>query len=395
MCGITGFYTTISHPDRQQIHRTITKMTATLYHRGPDAGDVWQDPETPLAFGHRRLSIIDLSSSGAQPMTSYSDRYVICFNGEIYNFRTLRAELEKLGAPFRGHSDTEVILNALEEWGYDETIKSINGMFAFALWDRKEKRLYLTRDRMGKKPLYVGWAGGALVFGSELKSLTAHPDFIKKVDRLSLTSYMRFGYVPSPLCIYENVWSLPAGHHMVLDLNALSSGESMNAHMKPYWSHLDALQTARAGKHHNNATIVSDFEELLETCVRERMISDVPLGAFLSGGIDSSLTVAMMQRLSDRPIKTYSIGFHERGYDEAKFAKKKSPHIWERSTTNNTLTPNTRSMSSPHSPKSMTSRLQISPASRHIWSPLLPATASQSRFPATAVMKCSAAIPAT
>jgi asparagine synthase (glutamine-hydrolysing) len=180
MCGIAGLYSFNAHPDRQALHRTATAMTSALRHRGPDEGDVWQDPETPIVLGHRRLSIIDLSSAGRQPMRSASERYIIVFNGEIYNFRQLRSELERLGAFFRGYSDTEVILAAIEEWGLDYTHKSIRGMFAFALWDRQEKRLHFARDRMGKKPLYIGWAGSALVFGSELKALTAHPPISAK-----------------------------------------------------------------------------------------------------------------------------------------------------------------------------------------------------------------------
>lgn len=327
MCGIAGLFSTRPQPDRLQLHQTITAMSDALSHRGPDEGDVWQDPEVPLALGHRRLSIIDLSSAGRQPMRSVSERYIIVFNGEIYNFRQLRAELERLGAYFRGYSDTEVILAAIEAWGVDYTLKAIRGMFAFALWDRHEKQLYFARDRMGKKPLYIGWAGSTLVFGSELKALCVHPEFARNVDRAALSAYMRYGYVPAPLCIYEKVWSLPAGHTAIMDTNALEPGEPTHLLMKPYWSHLDALRTARAGGCGEKLHIPERFEALLQDCVAERLVSDVPLGAFLSGGIDSSLTVALMQKVSKTPVKTYSIGFHEKGYNEAVYAKRVAAYL--------------------------------------------------------------------
>lgn len=327
MCGIAGLYSTRPQPDRLQLHRTITGMSAALTHRGPDEGDVWQDPEIPVALGHRRLSIIDLSSAGRQPMRSVSERYIIVFNGEIYNFRQLRSELERLGAYFRGYSDTEVILAAIEAWGFQYTLKAIRGMFAFALWDRHLKQLHFARDRMGKKPLYIGWAGSTLVFGSELKALCAHPEFTRTVDRAALSAYMRYGHVPAPLCIYDKVWSLPAGHCLSIDPAALDSGEAVDAYMKPYWSHLDALRTARAMGCGEKLHIPERFEELLQDCVAERMVSDVPLGAFLSGGIDSSLTVALMQKGSKNRVKTYSIGFHEKGYNEAVYAKRVAAYL--------------------------------------------------------------------
>ncbi|MCB1682609.1 MAG: asparagine synthase (glutamine-hydrolyzing) [Alphaproteobacteria bacterium] len=327
MCGIAGLYSLSASPDRQAMHRTVATMTNALHHRGPDEGDIWQDPETPVALGHRRLSIIDLSSAGRQPMRSSSERYIIVFNGEIYNFRQLRAELERLGAFFRGYSDTEVILAALEEWGFDYTLKAMRGMFAFALWDRQTGRLYFARDRMGKKPLYIGWSGASLIFASELKALTTHPEFRRTIDRPALTAYMRFGYIPSPLCIYEKIWSLPPGHALALDLKHVELDEPLDPYMKTYWSHLDALQTSRAAGCGEKLHIPDRFEDLLQDCVAERLISDVPLGAFLSGGIDSSLTVALMQKASSTPVKTYSIGFHEKGYNEAVHAKKVAAYL--------------------------------------------------------------------
>lgn len=328
MCGLTGLYTFNPRPDRANLHNVATRMNNALITRGPDNGDIWQDPDLPLILGHRRLSIIDISESGHQPMESSSSRYIITYNGEIYNFKSLRMELEQdFKIKFRGNSDTETLLHAIEHWGIEVALSKINGMFAFALWDRKAKALYFARDRMGKKPLYIGWAGSTLVFGSELKSLCAHPDFRRDIDRASLTSYMRFGYVPAPLCIYQQVWQLPAGSMIALDLRMLRSGQDLKPFIESYWSHKDALITARQNPVENPDNAINEFEELLTTCVQERMISDVPLGAFLSGGIDSSSIVALMQKNSSEPIKTYSIGFKEAGFNEAEYAKEIASHL--------------------------------------------------------------------
>ena len=328
MCGITGLYSFEPRTNRQELHRIGKAMTDSLIHRGPDSGDIWQDPDVPFVIGHRRLSILDLSECGAQPMESASGRYMIAFNGEIYNFKEIRAEIKKnYNHNFKGHSDTEVILAGFEYWGFEDTIEKLNGMFAIALWDRKAKALFLARDRFGKKPLYVGWAGSTLVFGSETKALAAQPDFRRDVNRDALTSYMRFGYVPAPFCIYDQVWQLPAGHMMALDTYLLRGGQDLKPLMSCYWSHKDALEEARENPIENLETIVDEFEEILSSCVSERMISDVPLGAFLSGGIDSSSVVAMMQKHSDKPVKTYTIGFNEEGFNEAEYAKQIAEHL--------------------------------------------------------------------
>ncbi len=328
MCGLTGLYTFDPRPDRASLHDIITRMNNTLTTRGPDNGDVWQDPDLPLALGHRRLSILDISESGHQPMESSSSRYMITYNGEIYNFKSLRSELEEdPKIKFKGNSDTEILLHAIEKWGLEETLPKINGMFAFAIWDRKAKALYFVRDRMGKKPLYIGWAGSTLVFGSELKSLCAHPDFRRDIDRASLTSYMRFGYVPAPLCIYQQVWQLPAGSMIALDLRMLRGGQDLKPFIENYWSHKDSLIAAHQNPIENTENVVNDFEDLLSTCVKDRMVSDVPLGAFLSGGIDSSSIVSLMQKNSIKPIKTYSIGFNEDGFNEAEHAKEIASHL--------------------------------------------------------------------
>ncbi len=304
-------------------------MLESLVHRGPDAGDLWQDPNAACVLGHRRLSIIDLSACGAQPMESSSGRYMIVFNGEIYNFLDLRRDLEAKGAIFKGRSDTEVMLAAIEMWGLNQALQKFNGMFAFALWDRKERDLHLVRDRLGKKPLYVGWAGKSLVFGSELKALCAHGDFKRELNKDALALYMRYSSVPAPHSIYKNCWSLPAGHRLKISLGSIAAGSDLSTQMEPYWNHLEVLQQSRQRKidGRDEQAIISEFEALLGDCVEERMMSDVPLGAFLSGGIDSSAVVALMQARSRSKIKTYSIGFSVDGFDEAVYARKVASHL--------------------------------------------------------------------
>lgn len=328
MCGFTGFFASDNTASRAELHVVCQSMAETIAHRGPDGSGVWQDPDIFMLLGHRRLSIIDLSDEGAQPMVSASDRYVIAYNGEVYNFPEMQKKLEALGATFRGRSDTEVILAAIDQWGLGLTIQKLNGMFAFALWDRKDRILHLVRDRIGKKPLYVGWSGKALVFGSELKALRAHPDFKAEINRDVLALYMQKAYVPSPHCIYKNVWSLPAGHILSLDLENLSADQNLSENMASYWHHLDVLKAAQYhAPHPEEDSAVEKFDMLLTQCVQDRLISDVPLGAFLSGGLDSSVVVALMQKISNQPIKSYSIGFEEAGFNEAPFAKKIAQHL--------------------------------------------------------------------
>lgn len=303
-------------------------MCDSLVHRGPDSDGVWQDPDMPLVLAHKRLAIIDLSPEGHQPMESSSGRYMIAFNGEIYNFRDLSRELKNLGVSFRGRSDTEVILEAIEIWGLNLTIQKLNGMFAFILWDRKEREIHFVRDRMGKKPLYLGWAGKNLVFGSELKALRVHPAFETNLNKEAVALYMRYGYVPAPHTIYQNVWMLMPGSRLSFKLENIDPGETLSAMMKPYWNHLEIMCEARLrSRPIKDAEAIDAFENLLSTCVQDRMISDVPLGAFLSGGIDSSVVVALMQKYANGPVKTYAIGFEEAGFDEAAHAKKVAGHI--------------------------------------------------------------------
>ena len=295
-------------------------MGAALAHRGPDDSGTFHDSATGIGLAFRRLSILDLSPEGHQPMYSASGRYVLIFNGEVYNFEEIRAEL---GArQWRGHSDTEVMLEAFESWGVESAVKRFVGMFAFALWDRGDRKLYLVRDRIGIKPLYYGRVDGNFVFGSELKAIRQYPEFQPDIDRDVLTLYLRYNYVPSPHCIYKGLCKLPPGHFLMLDS---ATGALLS---QPYWSArevaLEGLHSAFAG---SDAEAIEQLHQRLLSAVRLRMIADVPLGAFLSGGIDSSTVVALMQAQSSRPVKTFTIGFHEDAYNEAIHAKAVAKHL--------------------------------------------------------------------
>jgi asparagine synthase (glutamine-hydrolysing) len=318
MCGITGFWSTKTLDESPA--ELLNRMGCTLAHRGPDHSGVFYDGEAGLGLSFRRLSIIDLSAGGHQPMVSASGRYVIIFNGEVYNFEEIRAEL--ISPPWRGHSDTEVMLAAIERWGLEAAVKRFVGMFAFAMWDRQEHRLHLVRDRIGIKPLYYGYVDGSFVFASELKAIRAFPGFQAAIDRNALAAYMRLAYVPAPYSIYEGIRQLLPGH--ILTLN--SAGETPAA--AHYWS---AAQVAYSGVESpvkgSDEEVVEQLQQILSNAVRLRMISDVPLGAFLSGGIDSSVVVALMQAQSARPVKTFTIGFHEGVYNEAAHAKKVAVHL--------------------------------------------------------------------
>ena len=323
MCGITGF---IEDRPRQRdsLESTISAMTDALAHRGPDDEGCWLDPERGVALGHRRLSIIDLSAEGRQPMISGSRRYIIVFNGEIYNYRLLQQELASLGHPFRGHSDTEAVLAAIEEWGVEQAVTRFIGMFAFALWDTRDQVLYLVRDRLGIKPLYYGWAGQTFLFASELKAMRRHPDFVGEIDRNSLALYMRHNYVPSPYSIYKDVCKLPAGTMLRLDCSEVQRRPEPII----YWSARRICELGVAEPFEGSEEeAVTCLQNLLRDAVRIHMESDVPLGAFLSGGIDSSAVVAIMQEQSTRPVKTFTIGFHEQIYNEAEDAKAVATHL--------------------------------------------------------------------
>lgn len=315
MCGITGFWDTSGQISTDKMQWIVRQMSDTLLHRGPDDGGTWVDVEVGIALGHRRLSILDLSPEGHQPMHSASGRYVIVFNGEIYNFVELRQELKSLGHHFRGHSDTEVMLASFSQWGLNQAVQRFNGMFAFALWDRQEQVLYLGRDRLGEKPLYYGCIDQTFFFGSELKALKAHPRFQAEINRDALALFFRHNCIPAPYSIYQGIYKLPPG-------TVLTWKEDGNLTPVPYWS---AKEVAELGVAQpfvgSESEAVARLEALLQEAVSLRMVADVPLGAFLSGGIDSSTVVALMQAQSSQPVKTFSIGFYEEAYNEAKDAK--------------------------------------------------------------------------
>lgn len=325
MCGFAGLWDHSSQQSAAELRENATVMAEKLRHRGPNDRGVWVDPETGVALGFRRLSIIDLSPEGSQPMTSSSGRFVIVFNGEIYNFIELRRELEARSAPtFRGHSDTEVVLAAIEQFGIDGAIRRFVGMFAFALWDRRERQLVLVRDRLGEKPLYYGWVGSTLLFGSELKALRVHASFRGTIDREALADFMRFGYISAPATIYREFRKLPQGSMLRFDL---SSTGSMPAPTE-YWSVREVAEAGLGSRFKGTEADAADrLEELLTDSVRRQMIADVPLGAFLSGGIDSSAIVALMQAQSVRPVRTFTIGFDEANFDEAPFAQKVAQYL--------------------------------------------------------------------
>jgi asparagine synthase (glutamine-hydrolysing) len=299
-------------------------MSDELRHRGPDDGGVYVDADAGVALGHRRLSILDLSEAGHQPMRSSTGRYVITFNGEIYNFAELSAELAALGHAFRGHSDTEVMLAAFTEWGVERAVRRFNGMFAFAVWDAEQRVLFLARDRLGEKPLYYGWVGKALVFGSELKALRAHPAFTGDVDRGALALYFRLSCVPAPHTIYRGIRKLPPGKLLTVRANGLLRCDDP----VPYWSAREVAERGAAAPLDEPAeAIVDELDKLLRSAVKLRMQADVPLGAFLSGGVDSSTIVALMQAQSTRRVKTFSIGVHDPKADEAGHAKRVAEHL--------------------------------------------------------------------
>lgn len=320
MCGIVGFW------DKRGADATVVEqMALRIQHRGPDGAGVWLNKTGDLAMAHRRLAIIDLSSAGHQPMTSPCGRFTLVFNGEIYNHPELREELEREGGHFawRGHSDTETLLASLRHWGVENTLQRLNGMFAFALWDSVENSLFLARDRMGEKPLYYGNNGGCFLFSSELKALKAHPRWQGEIDRNSLTLYMRHNVVPAPWSIYRDIKKLPPAHFVVIR----EAGQQISeAHC--YW---DLAKVAEQGAllqgSSDSAALTDELDLLLRGAVKSRMAADVPLGAFLSGGFDSTMVAALMQAQSSQPIKTFTIGFNEQGYNEAVHAKAVAGHL--------------------------------------------------------------------
>ena len=299
-------------------------MTTRITHRGPDADGTWFDEDAGSYLGHRRLSILDLSPAGAQPMHSKDGRYVIVFNGEIYNFAELRRELEQHGRQFVGHSDTEVLVEGVSEWGVRGTLERTNGMFALAVWDKSARELYLARDRMGEKPLYYGIYDNSLLFASELKSFQAWPGFKPDINRDALCLYLRCGYVPDPFCIFRGFRKLRAGHFV--KISHANMGASIE---EPYWSLADAVVRGKGDKklQSSPAQAVEELDACLGEAVALRMVADVPLGAFLSGGIDSSAIVALMQAQSTQPVRTFSIGFDLPEFDESAYAAQVARHL--------------------------------------------------------------------
>lgn len=325
MCGLTGGW---SQQRFAVLRDALPIMGEALHHRGPDDGGKWWDADAGIALAHRRLAIVDISPAGHQPMQSASNRWVIVYNGEIYNHCDLRRELEseKVSPVWRGHSDTETLLAAIEAWGVEETLRRSVGMFAFALWDRKERCLWLARDRMGEKPLYYGWHRGVFLFGSELKALRSLPIFDPTVDRRALALYLRHNAIPAPYSIYEGIHKLLPGHWLRLNLRQLEAGEQPTP--QPFWLAAEAVTHGHARPFSGSEADAADaLEELLRDAVAGQMVADVPLGAFLSGGIDSSTVVALMQAQSAQPVRTFSIGFHEAEFNEASHAAAVARHL--------------------------------------------------------------------
>lgn len=318
MCGIAGFLgsgLTSTNVDWAR------DMAHAIAYRGPDDAGVWADKDAGIVLAHRRLAILDLSSAGHQPMLSDCKRYVIVFNGEIYNHLVLRKELEKFQPIWKGHSDTETLLMAIAVWGLDVALEKCVGMFAFALWDRENHVLTLARDRLGEKPLYYGMQNGVLLFGSELKALRAHPAFLGEIDRDVLALYLRYNYIPAPHSIYKGIHKLTPGAYVKFN-------KSFDAKMTIYWS---ANQVAVSGQKDqflgDEKEAKQELAYLLNRSIGGQMMADVPLGAFLSGGVDSSTIVALMQTQSSRPIKTFTIGFSEEAYNEAEYAQAVAKHL--------------------------------------------------------------------
>lgn len=319
MCGFGGYYS----PNRQPV-AVAEHMAAILHHRGPDDAGVWQDDANGLVLVHRRLAILDLSPAGHQPMHSASGRYVLVFNGEIYNHLELR---QKLSLPaWRGSSDTETLLACIEQWGIEPSLQCSTGMFAIALWDRQQRILTLARDRMGEKPLYYGWQHNTFLFGSELKALKAHPDFAGEVNRDALALLLRHNDIPAPFSIYQGIWKLPAGTY--LSLQPDQPGQARQQQPVAYWSLRDVVQVTRQNPFTGtDRQAVDVLEHTLSDAIQRQQLADVPLGAFLSGGVDSSIVVALMQATSARPVNTFTIGLSSDQYNEAGHAKTVAEHL--------------------------------------------------------------------
>lgn len=324
MCGITGFWGLGQQWAAEQMTAIAKGMADTLTHRGPDDEGVWCDSAAGIVLAHRRLSIIDTSVAGHQPMISADGRHVIVFNGEIYNFKELRQELESAGHIFRSHCDTEVVLESVSRWGCVDAARRFIGMFAFALWDRHTRTLFLVRDRMGEKPLYCSQVGGHLIFGSELKAVIAHPSVPRNTDRDVLTLLLRYGYIPAPYSIYQGVFKVLPGHMLTIR----QDGGNFRIENTEYWSACEAAEKGEQDPiRDGEESVISQFEALLKDAVGRQMIADVPIGVFLSGGVDSSTIVALAQAQSRTPVKTFTAGLMEEGLSEAHFAHRIARHL--------------------------------------------------------------------
>ena len=329
MCGIAGIFLNSQKADPRRLG-AVEAMASSLHHRGPDESGIWVDREAGIALGHRRLSIVDLSKEGLQPMHSRGEGLVMSYNGEIYNHTELRADLEAQGEQFRGHSDTEVMLAAFERYGIEPALKRMAGMFALGLWDRKQHVLHLARDRIGKKPLYVAVIDGGILFASELKAILAYPEFRAEVDPQALAMVLQQGWVPDNGCIWRGVFKLPPGAMLTVSADDLvfANADHLRQRVRHWWS---LEQVAEEGQSRpfvlDDHELEEELDSLLRLVVQQRMVADVPIGAFLSGGIDSSAVVALMQDQSNRPIRTFSIGFSGTHYDEAPHAAKVAEHF--------------------------------------------------------------------
>lgn len=349
MCGFAGIFNEKSTKSQAEYLNIVSEMSTALMHRGPDSSGRWADASVGVALSHRRLSIIDVSDAGNQPMSSKSEKYILAYNGEIYNHLEIRAELELFysrssnsspAIKWHGHSDTETLLAAFEFWGIEATLQKAVGMFAFALWDTQNKKVHLVRDRLGEKPLYYGWAGTglgrALVFGSELKALKAYPGFDAPVCREALAQYLRFMYVPAPRSIYQGIFKLEPGCVLTVHgsppvhapAQPLRPGEAHGSvSLQRWWSLAAAVEAGTREPFDNEVEALDLLEQQLNKAVGLQSLADVPVGAFLSGGVDSSSIVALMQRQSSRPVKTFTIGFDEAGFDESPHALAVARHL--------------------------------------------------------------------
>jgi asparagine synthase (glutamine-hydrolysing) len=331
MCGIAGLLDTTRATGPDALHQRARDMASTLIHRGPDDAGTWVDAEVGVGFGHRRLEVVGRGTQGQQPMGSPSGRWIVSYNGELYNTLALRGELEGTGLNIRGTSDTEVLVGGLEHWGLEGTLERIEGMFAFAAWDRRERRLHLARDRFGEKPLFYGWAGPVFAFASELKAFHTLPTFEARVNRDAVAAYLRLSCVPAPACIYQGLAKLGPGARVCIETG---TAPGRLPHQVPYWSAGDAIDAAcRLRPLADDREAIEVVEAALSDAVGARSVAEVPVGALLSGGIDSSLTVALMQRHSGHRVRTFTVSFEDEAFDEAPAAAAVARHLGTEHTT--------------------------------------------------------------